>query len=115
MLPEMEAATGKYSRRPATKSRVAVQDTVQKQGWQEKALADAQKAKDNHSVNRFLFFTNRAHQQITITDIENQIENDIGVSATLYEGRGISELILQKGLEDEFLDAIGEPRNLPRP
>src|ERR1035437_9510562 len=50
--------------------RIAIQDTVEIQGWEKKALDDAQMAKKELGVNRYLFFTNRPHQQVTVTQFE---------------------------------------------
>ena len=88
--------------------RIAIQDTVQIQGWEKKALDDAQMAKKELGVNRYLFFTNRPHQQVTVTQFEEKISHETGLSCTVFEARRISELIQGRGLGGEFLGTTGE-------
>ena len=88
--------------------RLAIQDTVQVQGWEQKALDDAIKAKKELSVNRYLFFTNRPHQEVTSTQLEEKIIRQTGLACTVFEAKRISELIHQRGLGGDFLAAIGE-------
>lgn len=88
--------------------RLAIQDTVQVQSWEKKALDDAKTAKKELDVNRYLFFTNRPHHQGTVTQLEDKITRETGLSCTVFEARRISELIHERGLGGEFLGTIGE-------
>ena len=94
---------------------VAVQDTVQKQNWDQKALEDARLAFKSHRANRYFFCTNRPHEQIKVSVLENNITNETGMSATVLEARKLAELVLQGELEDQFLSAIGEAGTRKRP
>ena len=87
--------------------RIAIQDTVQ-HGWEKKALDDAKKAKKELDVNRYLFFTNRTHQQTTTIQLENKILRETGLAAQVFEARTISELLHERGLGSDFLAVIGE-------
>jgi hypothetical protein len=87
--------------------RIAIQDTVQA-GWEKKALEDAKKAKAELAVNRYLFFTNRSHHQAPITQLEDKITRQTGLSCSVFEGRKIAELIQERGLGEEFLAVLGE-------
>src|SRR5688572_17986142 len=82
--------------------RLAIQDTVQIQGWEKKALDDANAAKKELGVNRYFFFTNRPHQQATVTQLEEKITRETGLSCSVFEARRISELIQDRGLGGEF-------------
>lgn len=88
--------------------RIGIQDTVQNQDWQKKAINDAKKTKKKLNVNRYLFFTNRHHEQVTVTKLENEITKQTGLACTVYEGRRISELIHSSDLGMDFLEAVGE-------
>lgn len=88
--------------------RLAIQDTVQVRAWEKKALDDAKTAKKQLGVNRYLFFTNRPHQQATVTQLEERITRETGLSCGVFEARRISELIQERGLGGEFLGATGE-------
>lgn len=78
------------------------------QGWQEKAVEDAHKAKSKLAANKYLFFTNRPHQQITVAQLEDRITRETGLSCAVFEARKISELIHEQGLGGDFLGTTGE-------
>lgn len=86
--------------------RLAVQDTVVA-GWEKKALDDAKKAKTELGVNSYMFFTNRTHQQTTTAQLENKINRETGLSCNVFEARRIAELIFERGLGGDFLEALG--------
>jgi hypothetical protein len=94
--------------------RLAIQDTIQA-NWEGKALADAKKAHAELGTNRYLFFTNRTHQQTTTTKLEVDISDKTGMSCSIFEARRISELLFQRGLTGEFLEALGEGRRVRPP
>jgi len=97
------------------KLRLGIQDTIQLQKWDEKALEDAKKCKISHGINRFFFCTNRVHEQIKVTSLENKITKETGLSATVLEGKKLAELISGASLHEEFLAAIGEGASRKRP
>jgi hypothetical protein len=88
--------------------RLAIQDTVQKQDWEDKALQDAKKARKELGVNRYLFFTNRTHQETTTVGLENNITRATGLACQVFDARTIAELLQERGLGAEFLASIGE-------
>jgi hypothetical protein len=94
--------------------RLAIQDTIQAK-WESKALADAKKAHAELAANRYLFFTNRTHQQTTTTQLELDITNATGMSCSIFEARRISELLFLRGLTGEFLQTLGERPATDRP
>src|SRR5262245_12311303 len=67
----------------------AIQDTVQQQDWQKKALGDAKKAKKN-GANRYFFCTNRVHQPIKIKRLESEVTSATGMTATVLDGRQLA-------------------------
>jgi len=94
---------------------LAVQDTIQNQSWEKKALDDARLAKKSHNVNRYFFCTNRPHDQFKVSVLENTITSETGLSATVLEARKLAELIVQGELDEKFLVAIGEAVSRKRP
>ncbi len=87
--------------------RLALQDTVQA-GWEKKAVEDAKKAKTELGVNSYMFFTNRTHQQTTTAQLESKINRETGLSCNVFEARRIAELIFERGLGGNFLEALGD-------
>ena len=96
------------------KIHVAVQDTIQR-NWSDKALEDAKKVKAGLSANRFFFCTNRPHQQLTVTTLENDITAETGLSATVLDAEQLAKLIVEGDLVEDFLVAIGEGVSRHRP
>lgn len=94
--------------------RLAIQDTVQA-NWEKKALEDAKKAHAELGANRYLFFTNRTHQQTTTTKLEVDVTSATGMGCSIFEARRISELLYQRDLTGEFLEALGEVGVIKRP
>jgi hypothetical protein len=89
---------------------LAVQDTVQLQQWDAKALSDAKTVTASHEVNRFFFCTNRAHKPVNITKLEERIRRETDLDTTVLDGRHIASFIFEEHLESEFLEAIGSVR-----
>lgn len=87
---------------------VATQDTIQHQGWVEKAIEDAISAQKNHRANRYLFCTNRPHHQTTVTKLEDKVTKQTGMSATVFEARRLAELIHENRLVPRLLEILGE-------
>jgi hypothetical protein len=87
--------------------RVGIQDTIQEAKWDAKALEDAKKAKEKLGINKYYFFTNRHHEQATVTALESRISRDTDLACTVFEARRLAELIIQHGLVAEFVEATG--------
>jgi hypothetical protein len=59
-------------------------------------------------VNRYLFFTNRSHQQTTTVQLANKISRKTALSCDVFAARDIAELLDERNLGSDFLAAIGE-------
>ncbi len=88
---------------------LAIQKTVQESTWEEKAVTDAAKAKDELGAKRFFFLTSRAHESTALRAVENKISSTLGIPATCLGATELAGLILAHGLLGDFAHAIGLP------
>lgn len=95
--------------------RLCVQDTVQDQRWEEKAVKDAIKAVSELNANRYFFFTKRAHNPSNVLDVRNRIYQDAEVDAEVWEATSMAQMIVTKEWEEDFLSAIGSAFSQKRP
>ena len=96
----------------AVRASLAIQKTVQYQKWRDKALEDAEKAKNSLGAKRFVFLTSRAHQSTSLRDVENTIATKFAMPATCLGATEIAGIIEQQGMLREFADAIGLQLNV---
>jgi len=85
---------------------IAIQDTVQKKQWFEKAIRDAENAIKKFEVTRFFFVTNRIHSALKMHELENEIWTQFRIPAKCLCGRDIAEFFEAQKLENEFFDSI---------
>ena len=88
---------------------VAVQDTIQKSGWEKKAIEDAEKAVHKIGAKRYFFLTTNNPPDTTLKSLENDITSKLAIPATCLGASAIAAFIVDYQLTTDFLDAIGAP------
>lgn len=88
---------------------IAFQDTTQKRNWEQKAFEDAEKAVRDLGAKRYFFLTTNDATNTKLRKIENSIFAELQIPATCLGAGDIAGFIADKGLETDFLDAIGAP------
>lgn len=87
---------------------LAVQVTIQEQNWQDKAMQDARKAKENiPDLTGYLFITSRSREQADLLMLQNNIAQEVGIPATCLGGTELAGLISSNGLFREFAAISG--------
>ena len=87
---------------------LAVQVTIQEQNWQDKAMQDARKAKENiPDLTGYLFITSRSREQADLLMLQNNIAQEVGIPATCWGGTELAGLISSNGLFREFAAISG--------
>ena len=85
---------------------IAIQRTTQQNNWQQKAISDAQKVKDNYSAQLFYFFTSRAHSRKALDELEKNIFAATGIGAKCYGAKEIAGTIINYDRINDFARAI---------
>lgn len=87
---------------------LAVQVTIQEQNWQDKAMQDARKAKENiPDLTGYLFITSRSREQADLLMLQNNIAQEVRIPATCLGGTELAGLISSNGLFREFAAISG--------
>ena len=77
---------------------LTIQKTVQQREWEDKAVADATRARDELDAMRFFFLTSRAHEPTALRAVENKITSTLGIAATCLGATELAGLIVAHGL-----------------
>lgn len=85
------------------------QVTVQKSGWKNKALRDAETAVREFKCTRYMYLTTRGHESTAFRELENEIHQTHKIPATCLGGREIADMILERGLLSQALDSLDIP------
>lgn len=92
---------------------LAIQKTVQENGWKEKAIEDASSAVAKHNAQRFFFLTSRAHEPTALRSVENDIASTLGISATCLGATELAGIIMTEKLLGDFAHVINLPMHVP--
>lgn len=95
--------------RDGSRMLVAYQITTQKSDIKNKAYNDAKKSLNKLGVNRFFFITTYMLSEAETRSLENDISIDLNIAATVYTPATLADLIINRKLENQFLDSIGYP------
>lgn len=96
-------------KRDGSRALVAYQVTTQKNDIKRKAYRDAQKALSKLDVRRFFFITTYMLTETETRSLENDISLDLNIAATVYTPATLAGLIIDRKLENQFLNSIGYP------
>ena len=88
-------------------NKIGVQKTVVKDGWENKFIEDAKKAKKAFDTKQFYFFCTQSHEPKKYHEVEERIFNEIGVVAHIYGATEIAGFIVDEKLFFDFSRAIG--------
>ena len=88
------------------KKKIGCQKSVVKAQWQSKAFNDAKKAKEHYPITQFYFFTNHAHSPIEIHNVEEKINNELGIISHCLSATEIAGYIVSHKLLPDFAHAI---------
>lgn len=91
------------------RTRVAYQITTQRTDIKNKAYKDAKKSLDRLKVNKFFFLTTYHLSEEESRSIERDIEDDLGINASVFCPSTISGLLIHFNLVTDFLNETGFP------